>query len=126
MKNQKTILLFVAMLFASRFLFAVNPNTETADEISNTMVENTHKDVKLTNEQKNELKMKAKDYAVKLQQARAMSDKTESFAFMKTVTADYQIALDSLLTPDQKVLKEKKNKERIDGLVAKVKSGKQE
>ena len=114
MKNQKTTVLFVAMLFASNFLFAVNPKTETSDDISNSMVEFVHSDVKLTPDQKKVLKMKAKEYADKLMQARVMSDREASYVFMKTVSNNYEAVLDSVLTADQKVLKDKKKKERMD------------
>jgi ABC-type Fe3+-citrate transport system substrate-binding protein len=122
MKKLKLMTAIIAILLFSNVLFAGNPNTETSDDISNTMVESTHNDVTLTSSQKEILKKKANEYAVNLLQARAMSDKDESYVFMKTVTDNYQAALDSLLTPDQKVLKEKKIKERIDALVAKVNS----
>jgi ABC-type Fe3+-citrate transport system substrate-binding protein len=118
MKKLKLMTAIIAILLFSNVLFAGNPNTETSDDISNTMVESTHNDVTLTSSQKEILKKKANEYAVNLLQARAMSDKDESYVFMKTVTDNYQAALDSLLTPDQKVLKEKKIKERIDALVA--------
>jgi hypothetical protein len=119
MKTPKFMMAVIAILLFSNLLFAGNPNTETSDDISNKMVESTHNDVILTANQKEVLKKKAKMYADKLVEARAMSDKPASYAFMKQVTVDYQAALDSVLTDDQKVQKEKKYKERIDLLKTK-------
>jgi len=124
MKKQKLITALIAIFLFANLLFAQNPNTETADAISNKMVENTNNDVNLSANQKDTLKLKAKEYADNLIKARAMSNKDESYFFMKTVTKKYQAAIDSILTPDQKVQKEKKIKERIDALMAKVKSNK--
>jgi len=107
----------IAVLMFSNLLFAGNPNTETSDDISNNMVEFVHNDVKLTPDQKGTLKKKAKEYADKLMQARAMSDKEASYVFMKTVSETYEAAMDSILTTDQKMLKDKKKNERIDEIV---------
>jgi len=112
MKTPKIITAIFAGLLFSNLLFAGNPKTETSDDISNTMVEFVHNDVKLTPVQKQTLKKKAKEYADKLQQARAMDDKEASYAFMKTVSDTYEAAMDSILTPDQKVTKGKIRKER--------------
>jgi hypothetical protein len=117
MKTPKLITAIIAIFLFSNLLFAGNPNPETPDDISNNMVEFVHNDVKLTPAQKVTLKKKAKEYADKLVQARAMDDKDASYAFMKTVSENYQTAMDSILTPDQKVAKDKKFKDRIDEIV---------
>jgi hypothetical protein len=117
MKTPKLIMALIAIFLFSNLLFAGNPNTETPDDISNNMVEFVHGDVTLTPTQKQTLKKKAKEYAEKLQQARAMDDKDASYAFMKTVSENYQAAMDSILTTDQKVAKDKKFKERIDKII---------
>ena len=114
MKTPKLTTAIIAIFLFSNLLFAANPKTETPDETSNNMVEFVHNDVKLTPAQKATLKKKAKEYADKLMQARVMDDKEASYALMKTVSDTYQAAMDSILTPDQKVLKDKKKKERMD------------
>lgn len=117
MKKLKLMTAIIAVLMFSNLLFAGNPNPETADDVSNNMVEFVHNDVTLTPAQKDVLKKKSKEYADKLMQARAMDDKEASYMFMKDVTENYKAALDSILTPDQKVLKDKKFKERIDKII---------
>src|ERR1035437_1840176 len=117
MKTPKLTTAIVAIFLLSNLLFAANPKTETSDDISNDMVEFVHNDVKLTPAQKNVLKKKAKEYADKLMQARAMDDKEASYVFMKDVTENYKAALDSILTPDQKVIKDKNFKEKIDKII---------
>ena len=122
MKTPKLTTAIIAIFLFSNLLFAGNPNPETSDDISNKMVESTHNDVTLTPNQKEALKKKAKVYAEKLVEARAMSDKPASYVFMQTVTDNYLASLDSILTPEQKALKEQKHKERIDMKGAKAKS----
>jgi len=122
MKKFKLITAVIAILMFSNFILAVNPNPETADEISNTMVENLDKDVALTTVQKETIKKKAKDYAVSLLQARTMSDKIQSYAYMSNINNNYQSTLDSVLTFDQKAQKEKKFKERLETIVTKINS----
>ncbi|HRZ96615.1 MAG TPA: hypothetical protein P5084_03590 [Paludibacter sp.] len=124
MKTLKLITFTMIVLLFSSLLFAANPKTETADDISNAMVENMHKDLNLSKDQKETLKKKAKIYADKLIEARSMSNKEASYPFMEIATGEYQLAIDSLLTSDQKVQKEKKSKERIDEVVANLKSNK--
>jgi len=114
MKVPKLMTAIVAIFLFSNLLFAGNPKTETSDDISTKMMEFVHNDVKLTPNQKVTLKQKAKEYADKLIQARAMEDRKASYVFMKTVSDNYEAAMDSILTADQKVTKEKKKKERID------------
>ena len=117
MKKLKLMTAIIAVLMFSNLLFAGNPNTDTSDDISNNMVEFVHNDVKLTPDQKDVLKKKAKEYTDKLMQARAMDDKEASYIFMKDVTENYKAALDSILTPDQKVIKDKNFKEKIDKII---------
>ena len=103
----------MAMLFSNQLL-AGDPKTETLEDISNNMVEFLHNDVKLTTIQKETVRKKAKEYAEKLLQARAMSDKEASYAFMKNVSDIYSASMDSILTPEQKAMKDIKMKDRMD------------
>jgi len=114
MKQLKFSTALVAVLLCSNLLFAGKPKPETANDISSTMVEFVHKEVNLTPTQKEVLKKKANDYANKLMQARAMADTVASYIFMKTESEKYEAAMDSILTPDQKVVRVKKQKERLD------------
>jgi ABC-type transporter MlaC component len=120
MKTLKLLMVFIAVIVFSTILFADNPTTETADDISNSMVENLNSQVSLTPDQKVILKKKANEYSVSLLQARTMSNKDSSYIFMRVVTNNYEAAIDSVLTTDQKALKEKIKKERIDALAAKI------
>jgi len=124
MKTPKLILAVFALFLFANFSFGANPNTESSEVISDRMVEHTNKDVNLTYVQKETLKKKAKEYAEKLLQARSMSNKEESYVFMRTVTANYKAALDSILSSEQKIQKEKKRMDRIDAVVTKGKSKK--
>ena len=89
------------------------PTQQQLDEITIPILNALDNDVALTSAQKVSLKKKAKEYADKLIEARAMSNKEESYTFMKAVTDNYEAALDSVLTSDQKVQNENKKKERI-------------
>jgi len=99
----------------------VQPTQQQLDEITTPILNALDNDVTLTSTQKVSLKKKSEEYAAKLVKARTMSNKEDSYAFMKTVTDEYQAALDNLLTPDQKKSKEKKRTDRIDAAVAKSK-----
>jgi len=120
MKTSKLITALIVILLFSNFMFAGSPITESSEDISNKMVENTNNDVNLSANQRGTLKLNAKEYADKLIEARTMSDKEATFVFMKTVTDTYLAAIDSILTPDQKNQIEKKNKERIDLILKKT------
>jgi hypothetical protein len=124
MKKLKLITAIIAVFMFSNLMLADNPNIETADNVSNSMVDNLNADVKLTSDQKIAIKMKSTEYALKLFQARAMSNKDESYIFMKTVTENYEAAIDSTLSSDQKILKEKKKAERIQSMVVILNSNK--
>lgn len=93
------------------------PTQQQLDEITTPMLNALDNDVTLTGAQKKSLKKKAEEYAANLVKARAMSNKEESYVFMKAVTDNYQAATDGNLTPDQKVKKEKKKKDRIDQII---------
>jgi len=83
MKKLKLMTAIIAILVFSNLLFAVNPNTETADDISTAMVNNLNNDVTLTSVQKEAIKKKTDEYANNLIQARAMTNKDDSYVLMK-------------------------------------------
>ena len=114
MKKLKLILAVVAALLCLNLVFAGDPKVETADDIATKMVEFVGNDVKLTSEQKEMLKKNALNYATNQLQAQSMTNKDERYELMKTTTANYQAAIDSLLTTDQKIMKEKKQKGRLE------------
>jgi len=114
MKKLKLIAAVVTAFVCLNLVFAGDPKIETADDIATKMVEFVGNDVTLTTEQKEILKNKAVSYATNQLQAQNMTNKDERYELMKVATASYQAALDSLLTTDQKIMKEKKQKDRLE------------
>jgi len=84
------------------------------DEITTPILDALQTTVSLTSLQKETLKKKAEEYANKLLQAKAMSNKEDSYAFMHLVTESYQAEVEKTLTSEQKSMKEKKQKDQID------------
>lgn len=149
MKTLKLITALIAIVFSSNLLFASNLpnlsndtipavlsndstnktivenviklNIKDIETISIPMVDNFHNDLILTDEQKVKLKKEADTYAACLLQARAMNSKEESYAFMRKATTTYEVALDGILSSEQKTKKEMKSKERVEELVKNLK-----
>lgn len=124
MKKVKLLTVILAVCCVANLIFAVDPIKVSVDDIANNMVGCIHEVVKLSTDQKAAVKVKSLEYAQKLEEARAMDNKDESYRFMKGVTEEYELALDSILTADQRMQKEKKNTEIINALILKQKSNK--
>lgn len=86
------------------------------DEITQPMIAALDKDVSLTEAQRTQVKKKAEEYAQKLVNARAMSDKAASYSYMQSVASEYEQSIQQILSPEQRTKKENRLKNRLTDL----------
>ena len=86
------------------------------DEITQPMIAALDKDVSLTETQRTQVKKKAEEYAQKLVNARAMSDKAASYSYMQSVASEYEQSIQQILSPEQRTKKENRLKNRLTDL----------
>jgi len=115
MKTSKLTTAIIAIFLFSNLLFAGNPKTSGAeDNLADMLIEKMGKDVTLTDSQKVVVKQKLKKYIVKMQNAHVLNNNDEKLAQKKQVANEYQLSLDSILTPTQHQQLQLKNKDRED------------
>ena len=112
MKKLKLITACMAVLLCSNLVFAAKPSTLSMDSIINPMINYLDNDVKLTNSQKVILIKSANNYALSLLTARGMNKSDDSYISMRVASEKYNAVVDSLLTSNQKIQKQLKNKDR--------------
>ena len=83
------------------------------DEITQPMIAALDKDVSLTETQRTQVKKKAEEYAQKLVNARAMSDKAASYNYMQSVASEYEQSIQQILSPEQRTKKGNRLKTRL-------------
>lgn len=92
------------------------------DEITQPMITALDKDVSLTETQRTQIKKKAEEYAQKLVNARAMSDKTASYSYMQSVVSEYEQSIQQILSAEQRTKKETRMKNRLADIEKAVKN----
>ncbi|HLP04164.1 MAG TPA: hypothetical protein VK152_01925 [Paludibacter sp.] len=112
-KNRFTLAAAVAILASSSLLLAGNPKTSgSQDNLADIMIEKMGKDVVLTDSQKMAAKQKLKKYIAKMQDAHALGNNDEKLSRKKQASDEYQLSLDSILTPAQNEQLRQRTKER--------------
>ncbi|HET7733711.1 MAG TPA: hypothetical protein VFK73_07715 [Paludibacter sp.] len=113
MKTSKLIVAVSAILLFTNLLFAANPQTpDKEDKLADLLIEKMGKDVTLNDSQKISVRQKLKIYILKMQNANEQTNSVDKFALKNQATVDYQLSLDSILTPIQREQLETKIKER--------------
>jgi hypothetical protein len=114
MKTSKSLMLAFATLLLSTSLFAGNP-----ENLATKIVAKLSKDIVLTDSQKVVIQTKAKELALKRQNADALSDKTEKTELKRQASQSYKAIVDSLLTNEQRQQLKVKQNERRDAMIKK-------
>lgn len=116
MMERKLILgAFAAFMFCT-LSYGAKPTSDETDEQAASIVADLHSKANLSAKQQDNIRGKAKEYTSKLKQARAMSNKEDSYSLMKNSEEYYKMVLDTLLTTEQKdqiAKKEKAQREEI-------------
>jgi len=116
MKTTKLIIAFFAIIFLSNLSTVAYPQTGGADNNAGLMVEKISKDIVLTNHQKKEITEKAKIFITKAEKANKLTDNEEKKLTRQRIGKEYRMALDSILTTEQKeqlMLKQNQRKEAL-------------
>jgi hypothetical protein len=111
--------IFLFSLLFSTFLFAENP-----ENIATKMVARLTKEIVLTESQQTDIQAKAKEFAVKLQNADSISDPKNKQTYINTAFKLYKQNVDSLLTTEQRQLLVSKRNERRNAVRNNLKSKK--
>ncbi len=114
MKTPKSLMLAFATLLLSTLLFAGNP-----ENLSTKIVAKLSKDIVLTDSQKVVILNTAKEFAIKRQNADALSDNAEKTELKRQAFQSYKAIVDSLLTNDQRKQLKLKQNERRDAITKK-------
>jgi len=116
MKTLKLITSVIAILFLSNLVYAGNPKVSSPeDNLADQLIEKMGKDVTLSDSQKVVVKQKLKKYIVKVQNAHALSNNDEKITKKTLASNEYQLSLDSILTPSQSQQLKLKSEERANG-----------
>lgn len=83
------------------------------DEITQPMIASLDKVASLTETQRLQVKKKTEEYAQKLVNARAMTDKAASYSYMQSATLAYEQSLQQILSAEQLTKKENRLKSRL-------------
>jgi len=102
MRITKQIITFIALLFFSNVLSASDLLRGNLDSKANMMVEKLCKDLVLTDNQKAEIKKKAKVFIDKNLGANEISNNESLILAKRENYKEYKMALDSILTTEQR------------------------
>jgi len=122
MKTAKIITLIISVLLLSNVLNATTPPKINAESKANMMVDRLSKDFVLTDIQKSEINAKAKIFIEKINNANEIKDRNKLIFTKKGIYNEYKIALDSILTDEQRVQLSAKQEERENLIISKYKN----
>ena len=114
MKRLKLLMATIAILVFSNSLIAGNP-----ENIATKKIGLLSRDIALTDSQKVVLQAKIKIFAVKMQNANALSSVEAKRSALNKAGQEYKAVLDSILTPEQKIQLTAKRNERRDAVMNK-------
>jgi len=114
MKKLKLMTALIAVLLFSDLVFAGNP-----ENLANKKIGLLSRDIALTDSQKVVLQAKIKIFAVKMQNANALSSVEAKRSALNKAGQEYKAVLDSILTPEQKIQLTAKRNERRDAVMNK-------
>ena len=119
MKTPRLITAVIAILLFSNLIFAGNPENYATKKVVKLC-----KDIVLTDSQKVIIQAKAKVFASKMQSASLITNNIEKTSIQNQAVQGYKMALDSVLTTEQKTQLITKRNERRDIIMNKLKSKK--
>jgi len=120
MKTPKLMTAFIAILLFSNFLYAVKPLTGNVRDFENTKLMQLSLYVNLTDSQKVLVKAKANEYGMKI----LNKDSITYEAVLPLAKQEYKIAIDGILTNEQKALIAKKQNDRQNAAISKYNNNK--
>ena len=120
MKKLKLMTAIIAILLVSNLAFAVKPLTGDVDEFARIKVKQLNNLITLTDSQKVIIEKKAREFGLKI----LNRDSITYQLFSPQYKDEYKMAIDSILTSDQKALFAQKQLERKNAIKAILKSKK--
>jgi len=117
MKKVKLLTALIAVLLFSNLMFAINPLTGNVDDFAKNKVKQLNKMVALTDSQKVIVERKAHEFGMKM----LNRDSVTYEVFSPQYKQEYKMAIDSILTSDQKVQLAQKQLERKNAIRASIK-----
>ena len=118
MKKLKLIVALIATLVFSNLIFAIKPLTGNVDDFAKSKVKQLGNMIALTDSQKIMIEKKAKEFGMKI----LNRDSITYEVFSQQFKQEYKMAIDSILTNDQKALLTQKQLDRKNAIRASVKS----
>jgi|GEM_PF-1961598 hypothetical protein len=120
MKTPQIVITLIIMLFTSNILNADNRDKGFKENPTDLMVEKIGNDVVLTRDQKNKISQKIEIYRKKVLEANKIQNREDLIAAKKDIFKDYSMAIDSILTNDQKIQRAAKQNERRENVRKKI------
>jgi len=120
MKQLKFLMALIAILLFSNLVFAVKPLTGDATDFAKNKVKQLNKMVALTDSQKIKIEKIAREFGMKI----LNKDSITYQSFSPQYKNEYKMAIDSILTSDQKAQLAQKQLERKNAIRATLKSKK--
>lgn len=117
MKTTKLFIALIFIIFFSGVLHASGPSKEGVDNKAGVLVERLSKDIVLTNRQKKEITEKAKIFMTDVEKVKNSTDNEEKKLAREKSGKVYNMALDSILTNEQKEQLLVKQNERKEALI---------
>ena len=108
MKKLKLIVALIATLVFSNLIFAIKPLTGNVDDFAKSKVKQLGNMIALTDSQKIMIEKKAKEFGMKI----LNRDSITYEVFSQQFKQEYKMAIDSILTNDQKALLTQKQLDR--------------
>ena len=119
MKTIKLVTVLMVTVLFSNLSTAANPQKGGADNKAGVLVEKLSKDIVLTNHQKKEITEKAKVFMTDVEKVKSSTDNEEKKLTKERIGKAYNMALDSILTNEQKEQLLVKQNERKEALIKK-------
>lgn len=118
MKKLKLIMALIAVPFSINLLFAVKPLTGDANNFANKKLMQLSNVINLTDSQKTIIKIKAKEFGIKI----LNKDSISYSQILPIAMHQYKIETDSILTIEQKTQLFQKRMERKNAAISKYKN----
>jgi len=119
MKTPKVFTVFFVIILFTNVLYAGNSSQGNTDDKANKMVERLSKDIALTDSQIVIIRAKAKAYRIKFEESNKITNQKD-FVLKKIKTSkEYRMALDSILTNNQREQLTIKQEERREAILSK-------
>lgn len=119
MKPTKHIMALIAIFFFSGILNAGTPKILSREERANNIIAKISRDITLTDSQKTAIVAKSVVYEAKVDEANTITNRVDLVLRKKQISEEFDTALDSILSADQREELKSKQEERRNAIISK-------